>query len=386
MFFYILWNFIRGYLIIRVDGLSLEKFINLTVSRGIYLWGIKRQSYTTLTAKISVSGFRQLHEISRKLHCRIRIQDKRGLPFVFYRYRKRKMLTVGILICLCIVYSLSFFIWSVEVEGTEEVDPQKILSELESLGVKPGVFKPNIDSMLIENQLIVNIPELSWASLEIRGSRAILRVKESVLPPVMIDKNTPCNIVAAKDGIIEKMIVLDGQAIAEPGQTVKKGQLLVSGIIEHPDTIGVRYVHSMGQILARTWYQETVEISLKQPYRQRTGRKAEIKYLGWNRFKIPFRKEEISFSNYEVEIVQDNFIFTETYYEIEEIQWNKNITKLKAKLEEMALEAVRKSMPPGAKIIDKKLKYDMIDNEKASAVISIEALEDIAVQQIIETL
>lgn len=57
MFFYILWNFLVGYVIIRVEGLSLEKFINLTVSRGIYLWGIKRQNYTTLTARISIRGF-----------------------------------------------------------------------------------------------------------------------------------------------------------------------------------------------------------------------------------------------------------------------------------------------------------------------------------------
>ena len=31
------------------------------------------------------------------------------------------------------------------------------------------------------------------------------------------------------------------------------------------------------------------------------------------------------------------------------------------------------------------MKYDMIDSEKAIAVINIEALEDIAMQQIIET-
>lgn len=386
MFFYILWNFLKGYVVIRVEGLSLEKFINLTVSRGIYLWGIKRQSYTSLTAKISISGFRQLRGISRKVRCRVRIVDKRGLPFIMHRYRKRKMLTAGIFIFLLIIYGLSFFIWSVEVEGTEKVDPQEILFKLESLGVKPGAFKPHIDSMLLENQLIVSFPELSWASLEIRGSRAVLRVKEAVLPPEVIDKDTPCNIVAAKDGIIEKMIVLDGQPAVKPGQTVRKGQLLVSGVIEHPDTIGVRYVHSMGQVLARTWYQETVHMSLKEPYRQRTGRKSEIKYLGWERFKIPYRKEEIDFSNFEMEIRQDGFIYTEIYYEVEEIQWSKNIAKLKAKLEETALAKVRKSMPPGAKIIDKKLKYDMIDNVKASAVISIEALEDIAVQQIIDTL
>ncbi|MGI6141989.1 MAG: sporulation protein YqfD, partial [Caldicoprobacterales bacterium] len=212
MFFYILWNFLVGYVIIRVEGLSLEKFINLTVSRGIYLWGIKRQNYTTLTARISIRGFKQLRGISHKIRCRIRIVDKRGLPFILYRYRRRKMLAVGMLVCLCIIYGLSSFVWTVDVEGTEEVDPRMVLAELESLGVKPGIFKPHIDNMLIENQLLVRIPELSWASLEIRGSRAILRVRESVLPPALVDRNTPCNIVAAKDGIIHKMIVLDGQA------------------------------------------------------------------------------------------------------------------------------------------------------------------------------
>ena len=162
--------------------------------------------------------------------------------------------------------------------------------------------------------------------------------------------------MAAKDGIIHKMIVLDGQAVAEPGQTVKKGQLLVSGIIDHPDTIGVRYVHSMGQIMARTWYQETVEMSLIEPYRQRTGRKSEIKYIGWDRFKIPYQKEEISFTDFDLEVQEDGFFLTEIYYEIEVIDWKNSMAELKLKLEEMAVEAARKSMPPEAKIIDKKVK------------------------------
>ena len=55
-----IWNYLTGYLVIRVDGLSLEKFINLAVTNGIYLWGINRQSYTSLTACIGISGFRKL--------------------------------------------------------------------------------------------------------------------------------------------------------------------------------------------------------------------------------------------------------------------------------------------------------------------------------------
>ena len=381
MFFYVLWNYLIGYVVIRVEGLSLEKFINLTVSRGIHLWGINRQNYTTLTAKISIKGFRQLHGISHKIRCRIRIVDKRGLPFILFRYRHRKMLAAGLILFLFIIYGLSSFVWTVEVEGAEEINPQKVLSELESLGVKAGVLKSDIDSLWIENQLIIRIPELSWASLEIRGSKAVLRVRESVLPPVLIDRDTPCNVVAAKDGIIDKMIVLDGQAMVSEGQTVKKGQLLISGIIEHPNTIGVRYVHSMGKIIARTWYEETVELSLKEPFRQRTGRRSEIRYIGWERFKVPYMKEEVPFLDFDLEVKQDGFFILEIYHETEEIYWERNKHKAKQMLVELANQKVRKKIPMGAKIVDKKLKYDMIGSEKLIAVIYAEALEDIGMQQ-----
>ncbi|HHU77984.1 MAG TPA: sporulation protein YqfD [Clostridiales bacterium] len=381
MFFYVLWNYLIGYVVIRVEGLSLEKFINLTVSRGIHLWGIDRQNYTTLTAKISIKGFRQLHGISHKIRCRIRIVDKRGLPFILFRYRHRKMLAAGLILFLFIIYGLSSFVWTVEVEGAEEINPQKVLSELESLGVQAGVLKSDIDSLWIENQLIIRIPELSWASLEIRGSKAVLRVRESVLPPVLIDRDTPCNVVAAKDGIIDKMIVLDGQAMVSEGQTVKKGQLLISGIIEHPNTIGVRYVHSMGKIIARTWYEETVELSLKEPFRQRTGRRSEIRYIGWERFKVPYMKEEVPFLDFDLEVKQDGFFILEIYHETEEIYWERNKHKAKQMLEELANQKVRKKIPMGAKIVDKKLKYDMIGSEKLIAVIYAEALEDIGMQQ-----
>jgi similar to stage IV sporulation protein len=384
MFFYILWNYLIGYVVISVKGVSLEKFINLTITNGIYLWGIQRQNYTTLTAKISIRGFRQLHGISNKIRCRIRIVEKRGLPFVLFRYRHRKMLAVGILVCVVILYGLSLFIWNVEVQGTEATDPSKILSAMESMGLKPGVPKSSIDPMLIENQLIINMPKLSWASLEIRGSRAILRVKESVLPPEKVDRETPSNLIAAKDGVVHNIIVLDGQAVVEEGQTVKRGQLLVSGIIEHPDTIGERYVHSMGQIMARTWYEEKVELSFKEPYRQRTGRSAEIKYIGWKQFKVPYRKDEIPFTDYDLEVQEDGIFIHEIYYEIEEIHWEKNLQAAKNKLKEMAEQRVRKIIPEGVKIIDKRMKYDIIEGVKAIAVIYLECLEDIAMQQNIE--
>lgn len=381
MIFYILWNYLVGYVVIRVDGVSLEKFINLTVSKGIRLWKINRQNYTTLTACISIKGFKQLHAISQKIHCRIRITEKCGFPFLAYRYRHRKMLITGMLVFLMILYGFSSFIWSVDIEGTETINPQRIIDELATLGIRPGVFKRNIDTLSIENRLIINIHEISWASLEIRGSRAIVKVAESVLPPTVIDKSIPTNVVAKNDGIIQNMIVLEGQAIVVVGQTVQKGQLLISGVIDHPDTTGVRYVHAMGQIMARTWYEGYGTISLKEPYKKQTGRKAEVRYIGISSLKIPYKKDDIIFEHYDLVVRSEGLITIEEYYEVEEIQWDNNIEKAKENLEQIALTNAREKIPNGAKIIDKKLKYDIIEGDRITAVIYIEALEDIGMQQ-----
>ena len=115
MIFIKIWNSIIGYLVIKVDGLSLEKFINLCVSRGIRLWGIKRISYTSLVANIGIKDFKALPPIVRKVHSKIKIVNKKGLPFLLYRFRHRKMLLIGIVIFMATLYVLSSFIWQVDV-------------------------------------------------------------------------------------------------------------------------------------------------------------------------------------------------------------------------------------------------------------------------------
>ena len=395
MIFVRLWNYLAGYVLIRVEGLSLEKFINLAISNGIYLWRINRASYTVMTACVGIGGFKRLHAISRKVRCRIRIVEKRGFPFVAYRYRHRKMLIAGMLIFLAVLYGFSSFIWTVDVEGTEKVKPQRILDELSELGVKPGAHKGGLDLLAIENRMIINIPQISWISIEIKGSRALVRVAESVLPPPMVDKSVPANLVARRDGIIHRMIVLEGEAVVKEGQTVREGQLLVSGVIDHPNTTGVRYVHSMGQIMARTWYEGRSKVSLKEPLRKRTGNKLEIRYVELGNMKMFRGSREIPYSHYDLNIREEPFfpngrlipvkIIVEEYFEVVETPLHRDIETAVAEAERLAWEDTANMIPQGAKVIDKQFKYDMIEGEEISAVIYAEVLEDIAIKKEILT-
>jgi len=304
------------------------------------------------------------------------------------RFRNRKMLIGGMIVFIMMLYGLGSFIWVVEVKGANKIDPQYIIDKLEENGIKPGAFKGALDVWTIENKMLIEIPELSWISIEMRGTKAIARIVEAKKPPALINKEIPCNIVAAKDGIIEKIITLDGETLVNKGDTVRQGQLLVSGIIEHPDTGVVRYVHAMAQIMARTWYEGRSRISLDQVTTIRTGRKVTHKFIEINGWNLDTNKEEIPFEQYEVEekrtpIVELGralpfYLVTREYYEIKNTTSEKRIELSIEKAEEEAWKNVQKKIPAGAKIIDKQFKYDMIKGEEIDAVIYVEVLEDIA--------
>lgn len=386
-----IWNYLRGYLVIKVEGLSLEKFINLCLRQGVHLWKIKRSDYTSLTACISISGFKKLHSIRRVVRCRITILDKRGFPFLAYKFRNRRMLVVGMLLFIVILYGLGSFIWVVEVEGTIKTDPQYIAKKLEEYGIKSGAFKRGIDTWTTENRMLIEIPELSWISIEIKGVKAIARVIEATKAPALVNKDVPCNIVAAKDGIIERVIALEGESMVKRGDTVRQGQLLVSGIIEHEDTGVIRYVHAMAQIMARTWYEGRSQVSFKDISGIRTGNKVTHKYYEINGWNLNINEAEIPFEKYEIEEkktpvvgvgqVLPFYLVTREYYEIRDATVQERIEIALRKAEEKAWEDVQKKIPKGAKIIDKQFKYDMIKEEGIDATIYVEVLEDIAQQE-----
>ena len=83
-------NYILGYIRITVEGYFIERFINLCLKKGILLWNNKRKKSTLLEVNVSIKDFREVVEIAKKSQCKVKIKQKKGLPFLFHKYRKRK--------------------------------------------------------------------------------------------------------------------------------------------------------------------------------------------------------------------------------------------------------------------------------------------------------
>lgn len=224
-------RFLRGYVGFIATGGFVERFINLIVKNGIPVWGGNPQDYF-YTGYTTVKGYKKSRKYARKAGVRLRVSEKRGLPFIVRRYRKRTGLLAGLALFLVFTAVMSAFVWTVKISGNEHVSAAEIEQNLAELGVKPGAFKAALDIREIQREMLLRVGRLSWIAINLRGSTANVEVNERVLPPEPIDEGAPCNIVAAESGQIKYMEVYEGDPMIKVGDTVLKGEVIVSGLTE----------------------------------------------------------------------------------------------------------------------------------------------------------
>lgn len=388
-----LWNYFRGYVIIAVEGYFLEKFINICTHRQVFLWDVKKKKDRTMTLKVSIKGFRLLPPISHKTRCRVRIIKKCGLPFIKKRYGKRKAFLIGALVFIALFYCLSSFIWSVEITGNKEIESSLIIERLAGLGIKQGALKYGIDTKRVAGSLMLDIKELSWVGVTVKGTKVKIQVDERVLPPVIVSKSEPCNIVARRDGIIKSIVSKAGFDVAKIGDTVIKGQLLVTGIIPGRDEKAqTTLVHAVGTVEARTWYQAECPVNVKTYVTKRTGKKKDsyTLVLFTKKIKLPFGK--VSYENYDrIEInkklaVGEDLVFpfelvVDRYYENILCENITSLDEAKKEASDTAYNEASSDIPDGARIVKSDTSFMEKDDGTIIARVVIECVEDIALSE-----
>ena len=299
-------NLLRGHVRLQVEGAFPERFLNICAANSLAFWGLVYESETCLVVTMSRKSFHKLRPYADRAMCTVTELSRTGLPFFLGRFRKRYTFLVGLALCTIAVLFLSQFLMDVKVTGNQLVPTNRILSELKDLGVHVGAYGPSLDEGLIEQELLLRIPELSFFALNITGSRANVIVRERVPKPQLIDSKTPSNVVATKAGVITKIEALQGVAIVKKGSTVLPGELLISGVadIESPaqdgSSVGTRFLHAKGNVYARTWYTLEAQTPLVTSAKTYTGRqKQHISLLvGEKRINFYFNGR-ISFDSYD---------------------------------------------------------------------------------------
>lgn len=243
-------KYIIGFVKFSASGGFSEMFINLCKAENIPLWNIKN-SNGEITAQISVGGYKLLRDIAKKSGMKIHIIKKCGLRFWLAKNKVRSGLAVGVTAFILILITLSQFAWRIEVVGNLEIEDTEILSAFEGYGVKTGAKISDLDLKTITEKVLKDIPELSWAKVNKKGSMLCIEIREKRKIPEFYDASVPTNVVASEDGLVLACDVLRGTEEIKVGSAVRRGDLLISGIVVHRDG-SEEMLHADGIVRAET--------------------------------------------------------------------------------------------------------------------------------------
>lgn len=390
MYIQILKNYLLGYVRITIEGYFIERLMNLCSNKGILLWNSKRKKTTLLEANVSIKDFRQIVKFAKQAKCKVSIKQKKGLPFIFNRYRKRKIFFFSLILIIVAIISLSNFVWNIEVVGNEKIDKEEILQTLKKEGLEIGKLKTKVDTKEIINKMRLDRNDLAWIGIDIRGTNAIVKIVEADKKPDIIKEDEYCNIVATKAGIIEKVNAINGTPLVKKGDVIKEGTPVIGGWLEGKYT-GTRYVHANGSVQAKVWYTQNEKVELNQVISRKTENE-ETKYsLRINNFTINFYKTLSKFKKYDtIEQNKKIKLFSDFYLPVEIIQKNnyelveENITYTKEQAKQKAEEEAKKKLDEQVKvkenILNTYINYQETE-EYIEAQVIYEVLEEIGTKE-----
>lgn len=221
-----------GVVNIQIEGFFTERFINLCKINNIKIWDIRNIVKGVIRFNISISDFKKLRKIARKTKCKIVIKNKKGIYFTLFKYRKRKIFFVIAISILILSILLSTFVWKIDIEGNEKISEFQIISALKESGLYVGKNKTFLDKKEVTNLLRLNISDISWAGIELNGTKAIVKIVEKTrLDEKNVQDTGIGDIVAQKSGIITKIVPENGTAKFKEGSYICKGDIAIEGMI-----------------------------------------------------------------------------------------------------------------------------------------------------------
>lgn len=284
-----------GYVQFTAENGFPERFINTCTADNIPLWDISKHK-ETLTAKTTINGYRKIRHPARQSSMKIRIGKKVGLPFFIARHIKKTGLIVGFAVMIAMLIFLSDYVWIIEVTGNETVSDEKIIEAFDEAGLEIGSRIKTLKRPEIESKAMLNLTELSWASYNISGCIAEIKVREREPIPDIEKHSGTANIVASKDGQIVILEAYRGTASVRVGEAVTKGDLLVSGITESRLQTNL-YTDADAYVVAKTEIKVETNVPLKTvEYIPKSRKVWSIYFLGKEIFP-PRDREGVCYTN-----------------------------------------------------------------------------------------
>ncbi|WBW95772.1 sporulation protein YqfD [Oceanirhabdus sp. W0125-5] len=302
-----------GKIKVKVYGYNLEGFINSLIEDGIKFIKVRKREFNCVTLTVDERVVSQVKNRAISYNCKVEIIWRSGIGKILENYKGRISFVIGFIFFLCTIWVLNSIVWEINVVSEKYISPFEIKEILNDNNVYKGMKKGSIDLNHVEKIVRESNEGIEWVDAQLMGGKLIVRLKEREELFRPLEEREPCSIVASKDGVISRIYSAEGEIVVEPGDIVKKGDILIAAI---QGKEGKEYlVHSQGRVVAKTFYERSEIVKKEQEILMRTGKKAVQLYFTLFNKKIYLINNLNKFNNYD-KIIDINGPFSKiTYYE-----------------------------------------------------------------------
>ena len=285
-------NKIESSVRVKITGKNVNNYLKRLIANKIDLIDLKYNSHNEAVVTIKYSDYLKLKTI-RSIYD-VKITNTYGKLRIRNKLKRSYILLSSIILGIALIILLSNIIFSIEVIHTNKSVIELVGNELNKNGLKKYTFKKKYkDIKKIEDKILNdNKDKLEWISIEIVGTKYVVRIEERKIKNENND-NIYQDIVASKSGVIKKIIALSGEKKYEIDNFVSKGDTIIKGSITKPNN-EVILTHASGLVYAEVWYQISVEYPYQYKEEILTGNKKNIYYLKF----INKRLELFNFKKY----------------------------------------------------------------------------------------
>ena len=101
---------------------------------------------------------------------------------------------------LILLGASGLYIWDIDIVGNETVSDSEILDALSECGVYIGANWTGFNSDMIRSRALELMPQLSFITVNVHGSRATVIVRERIEPPALESGTGTRDMVARRSG------------------------------------------------------------------------------------------------------------------------------------------------------------------------------------------
>ncbi|MBQ6820294.1 MAG: sporulation protein YqfD [Clostridium sp.] len=307
--------FENGKIVVEVCMLKPERLLNILWNKNINVINVKKIDIVTLRITIEYDNYNDVVEVVKSLKGKIEVVGSKGILFFIGNLKGKLALTLGSFLFIAVLFYLSTFVWSIEINTKENLSPFEVRQQLYSLGIKPGIKKDSIDYKELEKKIENINSEVLWIRARVEGSTLKINIEEKVNPPEIIQKEFG-NLVSKMDGEVTRVYTFSGTALVKPGDYVKNGDIVIQGINGSEET-PYECVPD-GVVMANTFYEKSMVAKVTGNEIKRSGETDSDIYISILGKKIYLKKAIKDFKDYDKIEESGKFINKVHYYEKKE--------------------------------------------------------------------